>query len=149
MASRLLGIVYSKPIACGTNRIMHLNRRNEKSRGGFTLMEAVIGMGVVGILITALYSALATGFRTEQLDREDIRATQLLIEKMDQLRVISWEQLTDPTITPATFDASFNPDETAVLRRPMGLAVGAASTNGLANVLSKYQSLVYYGTVDI
>ena len=132
---------------------MHLNQRSEKNSGGFSLIEAIIGMGVVGIMITALYSALTTGFQTEQLDREDIRATQLLIEKMDQLRVISWEQLTDPSVTPTTFDASFNPDETPALRTrlsitlPVGL--GVASTNAVANGLSKYQSLVYYGTIDI
>src|SRR5437667_12123698 len=125
---------------------MHLNRKNEKNSGGFSLIEAIIGMAVVGIMITALYSALTTGFTTEQLDREDIRATQLLIEKMDQLRVISWEQLTDPSVTPTTFDASFNPDETPALRSrlKLGLAagLGAASTNAVANGLSKYQSLV-------
>lgn len=131
---------------------MHLNRKSEKSSGGFSLIEAIIGMGVVGIMITALYSAFTTGFRTEQLDREDIRATQLLIEKMDQLRVISWEQLTDPSITPTNFDASFNPDETPVLRgrgllNNPGLGLGA--TNGVAKGLQKYQSLVYNGTVNI
>jgi len=128
---------------------MHLNRKSEKNSGGFSLIEAIIGMAVVGIMITALYSALTTGFTTEQLDREDIRATQLLIEKMDQLRVISWEQLTDPSITPTTFEASFNPDETPVLRQRIRIGAGAASTNGVAKGLTKYQSLVYNGTVDI
>ena len=131
---------------------MDLKRQGLKKSSGFSLIEAVIGMGVVGIMITALYSALTTGFRTEQLDREDIRATQLLIEKMDQLRVISWEQLLDPDVTPTTFDASFNPDETPALRgrgflNVPGLGLGA--TNAVAKGLQKYQSLVYYGTVNI
>jgi len=131
---------------------MHLNRPREKTSGGFLLIEAIVGMAVVGLLIAALYSALTSGFRTEQLDREDIRATQLLIEKMDELRVISWEQLLDPSITPTNFDASFNPDETPALRQRNFLnmpALGLGATNAVAKGLQKYQSLVYYGTVDI
>jgi len=128
---------------------MHLNRKSEKNSGGFSLIEAIIGMAVVGIMITALYSALTTGFTTEQLDREDIRATQLLIEKMDQLRVISWDQLSDPSITPTTFDASFNPDETPVLRQKVRVRLSAASMNGVAKGLTKYTTLVYYGKVEV
>src|SRR4051812_33789584 len=136
---------------------MHLNRSREKKSGGFSLVEAIVGMAVVGVLITALYFALTSGFRTEKLDRENIRATQLLIEKMDQLRVISWEELTDPTITPTNFDAAFNPEETPALRPRIRVGLGLGLTNAVASAVAnvaangpnKYQTLVYNGTVQI
>ena len=135
---------------------MHVRQNSETNQSGFSLLEAIIGMAVIGILITALYSALSSGFATEQLDREDFRATQIMIEKMDQLRVISWEELLDPTITPTSFDASFNPDETPALRKrnlPLGLAnglgLGLGATNAVDNGHNKYQSLVYSGTLEI
>src|SRR5437867_13036535 len=104
---------------------MHLRPKRDRCARGFALAEAVVGVGVVGMLVAALYTAVTTGFTTEQLDREDLRATQILIEKMDQLRVISWEQLLDSTVVPNSFVATFNPDDTPVLRRRLFLPPAA------------------------
>jgi prepilin-type N-terminal cleavage/methylation domain-containing protein len=123
-------------------------RKSASSRAsGFSLVENIIGMVVIGIMVVALYAALTSGFNVEKLNREDLRATQLLIEKMDQLRVISWDQLLDPTIVPRTFQATFNPDETVALRtRPHDMP--SASTNGLAKKASG-ASIVYSGSLSI
>ena len=105
-------------------------------------------MAIVGILIVALYSALTAGFKTEQLDREDIRATQLLIEKMDQLRVISWDQLTNVAVVPTSFTATFNPDDTPTLRKRGYLSL-SASTNAVIATDKSSENLVYAGAVTI
>ena len=115
--------------------------------GGFSLIETLIGMVVIGIMVTALYAAITSGFKTEQWNREDLRATQILIEKMDQLRVISWDQLADPAVVPRTFEVTLNPDETPTLRGR------STNNNGFAVAIltpaGKYQGLVYSGTVSI
>jgi|ERR1043166_562918 type II secretory pathway pseudopilin PulG len=76
----------------------------------FTLMESVIAIGVVGVLLLSLYAALTTGFRGVQLGREDMRATQILVRKMDQLRLLRWDQVTNSAAIPATFLEPFNPE---------------------------------------
>jgi prepilin-type N-terminal cleavage/methylation domain-containing protein len=116
--------------------------------GGFSLVETLIGMVVVGIMVTALYAALTTGFKTEQWNREDLRATQILVEKMDQLRVISWDQLADPAVVPREFKVTLNPDDTPTLRgRAMGTNYGL--TIAAQTAAGTYQGLVYSGTVSI
>ena len=45
---------------------------------GFSLIEATIGMAVVGIVCVALYSGLTSGLATVRMSRENERATQIL-----------------------------------------------------------------------
>jgi prepilin-type N-terminal cleavage/methylation domain-containing protein len=120
-------------------------RRNE---GGFSLIESVIGMLVVGILITGLYGVITSGFRTEQWNREDLRATQILIEKMDQLRVISWEDLNDASVVPRTFQAALNPEETASLRTRV-ISIGGVLTNTIVVGPRSDRALLFTGTVEV
>src|SRR5437762_12739602 len=68
----------------------------------FTLMESVVAIGVVGVLLLSLYAALTTGFRGVQLGREDMCATQILVRKMDQLRLLRSDQVTNSPAIPAT-----------------------------------------------
>lgn len=75
----------------------------------FNLVEIAVAMGIIGIGVVALYSALLTGFRVVQLGREDLRATQIMVELMDTLRLYSWDQVTDPTFTPKHFDIDYDP----------------------------------------
>jgi hypothetical protein len=67
-------------------------------------------MGVVGVLIISLYAALTSGFSGVQLGREDMRATQILVKKMDQFRLFSWDQITNSGSIPTTFLEPFNPE---------------------------------------
>ena len=69
----------------------------------FNLVETVVAMAILGVGVLALYGALASGFRTAQLSRENLRATQIMVELMDTLRLYSWDQVTDPTFTPKNF----------------------------------------------
>ena len=93
---------------------------------GFTLIEAVVATGVIGLIFVALYSGLAWGISTIRMSRENLRATQLLAEKMDALRLYTWSQVTDGKFIPKTFTASYSP---------------ASSTNS--------QGVVYSGAISI
>ena len=75
---------------------------------GFTLIEALFSFGIIGVLVIGLYSALTSGFSGVQDEREDARATQILIEKMDQLRVVSWDDIVEDKI-PGKFLEHFDP----------------------------------------
>jgi len=118
---------------------------------GFSLIETIIGMVVVGIMVVALYGALSSGFRTEQLNREDLRATQILVEKMDQLRVVAWDDWGDTNKVPRTFEATLNPEETAALRTRV-----ITTPSGFTNIVvtpapnrSAYKSIVFSGTITV
>jgi len=94
-------------------------------RWAFTLVETVVAMLIVGIMVVALYAGLAWCVGSVRIARENLRATQIMAEKMEILRVLTWEQITEDNILPTTFKASY--------------VSGTNSTGGLT----------YYGKITI
>ena len=77
--------------------------------GALNLVEVVVAMAILGIGIVAIYSALLSSLRVSKLSRENLRATQVMVELMDTLRLYSWDQITDPTFTPKKFEIEYDP----------------------------------------
>lgn len=73
-------------------------------------MEVSISMAVLGTLILSLVSGFTAGFFTMQLARENQRATQIMLEKMETIRLYSWDQINDPDFIPRTFTAAYDPN---------------------------------------
>jgi prepilin-type N-terminal cleavage/methylation domain-containing protein len=84
----------------------------------FSLIEVMVSVGVMGILLISLYAGLTFGFEQIQISREEERATQILSEKMEVVRLLSWDQLVNlPGYVPTTFTASYavvNPTNTPI-----------------------------------
>jgi len=75
----------------------------------FTLIEVMVSVGVMGVLLVSLYAGLTFGFAQVQVSREEERATQILSEKMEVVRLLSWDQLVNlPGYVPTTFTASYS-----------------------------------------
>jgi hypothetical protein len=72
----------------------------------FTMIDAVVGMGVLGIALLSLFASFSFGFSVVQLSREDLRATQILQEKMEVIRLYKWSDLTTPGYVPTNFNES-------------------------------------------
>ena len=75
------------------------------SNSGFTLIEGIVGVGAMGLLIVCLYTGMTTGFSTVRLARENLRATQVIQEKFETIRLYTWDQVNDPNFIPPTFTA--------------------------------------------
>jgi len=101
-----------KLIATATSRTAGLPRRSLAKAGhrAFSLLEALVGMVLAGIMCGALYAGLAWSFTSLRLTRENLRATQILTEKMETIRLYTWEQLTVETnFLPTNFTARYYP----------------------------------------
>ena len=61
--------------------------------GGFTLVEIMIGVGVLGLMMGAFFAGLAAGFAVVNTARQDLRATQILTQKTEAVRLCTWAQL--------------------------------------------------------
>ncbi len=72
---------------------------------GFSLVEAVIGVALLGLVCMALFSGLTSSTFSVQLARENLRATQIMSEKLDTIRLYSWKQLTNETYIREAFSA--------------------------------------------
>ena len=93
---------------------------------GFTLVEVVVSMAIIGVVFTSLYAAMTSGVSVTQLTRENLRATQVLLEKAETFRLYNWDQITTTNWVPEKFTATYCP---------------TASTNA--------QGTVYSGTINV
>ncbi len=59
------------------------------------MVDAIFAMAVAGVLFGALYSGIAFGFTTIKFARENTRATQILLQQMETVRLLTWSQLTN------------------------------------------------------
>ena len=79
-------------------------------RRAFTLIETVVAFGILAIVIFSLYAALSFGFTTIRLSQENVRADQILMQKMETIRVYHWSQVFNAGYLPSTFQTSFSPN---------------------------------------
>ena len=91
--------------------------RRERARAscssGFTLIEVLVAAFLAGIMFTALFGGFSMAFRGIQLDRENSRATQIMLEKTELIRLYNWAQITGSdtnTYPPTSFSSPFYPD---------------------------------------
>ncbi len=67
------------------------------SQSAFTLTEVLVALLVVSIVVVSLYTGVSSGFALVKLAREDLRATQIMLQRVEALRLYTWSQFTDPT----------------------------------------------------
>lgn len=94
----------------------------QSSASAYTLMEVLVAVFVLAVIGLAYYAALASGFSLVQSTREDLRATQIMTQKIEAIRLCTWSQLTN-----FNFQESYDP---------------LAATNNS-------QGTVYYGSVAL
>ena len=84
-----------------------LERASVRHRA-FTLMEVMLAVVIVGVEFVSLYVAISQGFAVVQSARENLRATQIMQEQVEIIRVLDWEKITT-NASPWNFNASFYP----------------------------------------
>lgn len=62
---------------------------------------------VMAIMLVALYGGFTFAFAQMRLARENLRATQILQEKMEVARLYSWDEVNQPGFIPTTFSESY------------------------------------------
>src|SRR5258707_11267987 len=74
------------------------------SESAFTISEVVVAVAVLTIISLGFYTALSSGFGILQASRENLRATQVMMQKLEGIRLCTWSQLTN-----FTFSEPYNP----------------------------------------
>lgn len=75
----------------------------------FTLVETVIAIAVIAVAFAGFYANLSQGFATMDQSRENLRATQILGQQMEIIRLYTWTQINTSGFVPTNFTAAFNP----------------------------------------
>lgn len=73
----------------------------------YSMMEILVAVVVLAIMFVSLYSGFSAGFAVVQMARENLRATQILQEKMETIRLYTWEQINTPGFLPTNFVENF------------------------------------------
>ena len=85
-------------ICCRTNR-----------QRGTTIAEVVISTFILSIMATGIIGCFTYGFYIMELARENQRATQIILEKFETVRLYNWDQVLKPGFIPASFDDVYDP----------------------------------------
>lgn len=77
-------------------------------RRGVTLIELMVSVSIISILFVALYQGMTFGTISLSRSREDQRATQILLDKVEVMRLYSWDQIHSNGFIPTTFIEAYN-----------------------------------------
>jgi len=117
-------------------------RLNRLHTRAFTLVEVLVSMCIVGMLFVSLYAGITAGFGVMSQTREQMRATQVMIDKMETLRLYSWSQIatfgSSTSYIPSRFYEAFYPTST-----------NFSDSTVTTNVSGLGLGFIYYGTVEI
>src|SRR5262249_47628920 len=93
---------------------MLTRRGQEKARrgfSGFTLIETVVSLPIAAIAIVSLYACFSQGFSVIGQERENLRATQIMVKQLERIRVCPFDQLTNSVYNPQTLTDYFDPTD--------------------------------------
>jgi len=83
-------------------------RRRLAALAAFTLVELIVAMAVIAVVVIALYGSISSAFTSIRLPRENLRATQTMVEKMAAIRLYDWDHITTPSFIPTNFLTSYD-----------------------------------------
>jgi prepilin-type N-terminal cleavage/methylation domain-containing protein len=87
--------------------------QNRMARYAFTLVEVMTAVAIISIVSVGLHMGISNSFAVVRTCRENLRATQILVEKMETVRLYSWDQINQAGFIPATFTVQYNPAASA------------------------------------
>jgi uncharacterized protein (TIGR02598 family) len=111
--------------------------RNPRRTRANTLVEVMVAVGILSIMMASLYSAFNTGFGSIRIMREDMRATQVMTQKLEAIRLLTWQQMSN---CPSSFVETYD---------PQGLSTSSNTTSyyctlSLSDVATNIPSTVSY-----
>jgi hypothetical protein len=75
---------------------------------GFALLEILVAGCILSLSVISLYSAYSFGFSLIRLSQENVRADQIMVQKLETIRVYPWAQTAPGSgIIPTSFVEQF------------------------------------------
>jgi len=75
----------------------------------FSLVEVMVATVVVTILFTALFTGLSQGFALSLAATERLRANQIVLERIEGIRLVKWSDLNNTALVPRSFTNYYTP----------------------------------------
>jgi prepilin-type N-terminal cleavage/methylation domain-containing protein len=78
------------------------SRQHVSKSSAFTLVEVLVAMLIFGVTAVAVMTGIRGSITAVGMAREQNRATQILTEKLETLRLYEWAKITNGTFLPAS-----------------------------------------------
>src|SRR5205809_4168365 len=83
------------------------NREGALRQSAYTLPEVMMGIVIMSIMFVTLYAGFTQGFGVVQASRENLRATQILQQYSELIRLYTWDQLTNGVTIPHPYSRTW------------------------------------------
>jgi type II secretory pathway pseudopilin PulG len=126
---------------------MNINLHNLSSlrrQAALAMVETLVVVAIIGTLFLSLYGGISSGFAVVNLARENLRANQIALEKMETIRLYTWEQINSNGFVAPTFTAPFFPQidyKQVAENRGEEVSISESGSTG--------EGFTYYGSVMI
>lgn len=90
---------------------MVINEQPASSRNthAFTLAEVMVAVVLMLLMALVLYAGFTQGFAIIRLTQENLRATQILVRHMENVRLYTESQLTNPAYFKPSYTTYYDP----------------------------------------
>ncbi len=125
------------------------NNRCLRQIRAFTLVEVVISSLLLAIIMLSVYSGLITAYSSIKSTREDLRATQIMTQRLEAIRLCNWT--TQLSNYPTTFQDYYNPNGVTNNTQGVTYICTLSTTDEATNIpdSASYKSQVHLVTVAI
>jgi Tfp pilus assembly protein PilV len=88
---------------------LDISNSRRRNRSAFTLVEALVAFAFVAVTMVSLWAAICYGLSVTAVARENLRATQLILEKFETIRLYTWDQIqgSNGFIIPTSFTNTY------------------------------------------
>lgn len=118
---------------------------------GYTFAEVLIAAGILGFVATSLCFGFNSGFCLIQSTRENLRATQIMLQKTEAIRLFTWSQIGDTnSYLKSTFTEVYDPlGATNSSSGPKYLGYVTASVPAIGDLPEAYRTNMRTITVSL
>lgn len=74
-----------------------------RAQAAFSLIEVTVAISVLMVVLVGIFGSMTMGLSVTQISRENLRSTQIMLDKMEGLRLYDWSQVTDTNFLMAVF----------------------------------------------
>jgi prepilin-type N-terminal cleavage/methylation domain-containing protein len=85
------------------------NLKVGRIQNAFTLAEVMVAVAVIAVMFVSLYLGITFGFSVTDFERQNLRATQIMLQRLEGIRLLNWGQLGNTAINPTTFYERYYP----------------------------------------
>jgi type II secretory pathway pseudopilin PulG len=128
-----------------------IHKTPSSCQSAFTLVEVMMGTAVMVVVFVTIFGVMTEGLFVTQTSRENLRATQIMVDKMEGIRLFSPTQLTNNAFLLQSFTNWFCETNNIGMPNVQGYGVMYTGTIAISNVLfsTSYTSNMQQVTINI